>query len=40
MRLRLTPKVLDDAYRAAAREPWRKAEAHDWNATDIEQWRV
>jgi Arc/MetJ family transcription regulator len=37
-RLRLTRKALDEAYKAADREPWRKAEARGWEATDIEGW--
>ena len=40
VRWRLTQKVLDDACKAAARESWRKTEAREWNATDIERWPV
>jgi len=29
-------KALDEAYKAAGREPWRKAEAREWEITDIE----
>jgi Arc/MetJ family transcription regulator len=37
-RLRPSPEELDAAYRAAAREKWRRAEARDWAATDVEGW--
>lgn len=37
-RLRPSRKALDEAYKAAAREPWRKAEAREWKVTDIEGW--
>jgi hypothetical protein len=37
-RLRLTGSALDEAYEAAAREPWPKAAAHEWQDTDIERW--
>lgn len=37
-RLRLSPDVLNEAYKAAARERWRKAEARDWSVTDVEDW--
>lgn len=37
-RLRPSRKALDHAYKAAARERWRKAEARDWEAIDIEDW--
>jgi hypothetical protein len=37
-RLRPSRKALDAAYRSAAREPWRQAEARDWEATDTEGW--
>jgi hypothetical protein len=37
-RLRPSREALNDAYRAAAREPWRKAEARTWDATDVEDW--
>jgi len=39
-RLRMTRKALDEAYKAADRESWRKAEAREWEATDIEGWPV
>lgn len=40
VRARLRPgrDELDRAYRAAAREGWRKAEADDWGAIDTEDW--
>lgn len=40
VRARLRPgrEELDRAYRAAAREGWRKAEADDWGAIDTEDW--
>ena len=40
IRARLGPsrEALDRAYRAAAHEPWRRAEARDWSVTDIEDW--
>ncbi len=37
-RLRPSRKALDEAYKAAAQEPWREAEASEWEATDIEDW--
>jgi hypothetical protein len=37
-RLRPSREALDQAYKAAAREPWRKAEARDWSVTDVEDW--
>jgi len=30
--------ALDSAYRAAAREPWRRELAEDWDATEAEAW--
>ena len=38
-RLRLTRKALDESYKAD-RESSRKAEAREWEATDIEEWPV
>lgn len=40
VRARLRPgrDELDRAYRTAAREGWRKAEANDWGAIDTEDW--
>jgi hypothetical protein len=37
-RLRPSRNALDDAYKAAARERWRKAEMRDWEAMDLEDW--
>jgi Arc/MetJ family transcription regulator len=37
-RLRPSREQLDTAYRAAAREKWRRSEARDWTATDVEGW--
>ena len=37
-RLRPSRAALDDAYKAVARERWRKAEARDWRVTDFEDW--
>jgi hypothetical protein len=37
-RLRPSREVLDDAYKAASRERWRRSEAREWRATDIESW--
>ncbi|HEY7443169.1 MAG TPA: hypothetical protein VH701_12170 [Vicinamibacterales bacterium] len=37
-RLRPSRKELDDAYKAAAQEEWRKGEARDWAVTDVEDW--
>jgi hypothetical protein len=37
-RLRPPREELDEAYKAAARERWRKAEARDWSVTEIEGW--
>ena len=40
IRARLQPsrEQLDAAYRAASREPWRRTEALDWSATEVEDW--
>lgn len=40
VRARLRPgrDDLDRAYKAASREPWRKAEADHWTATETEDW--
>ena len=40
LRERLGPSAaeLAAAYRAAAREPWRKSLAQDWAATETEAW--
>jgi hypothetical protein len=37
-RFRPSREALDDAYTAAAREAWRKAEPREWNATEVEDW--
>jgi len=37
-RLRPSPEQLDTAYRAAAREKWRRSETRDWAPTDVEGW--
>ena len=37
-RLRPSREALDEAYRAAAREPWRTSEAREWSPTDVEAW--
>lgn len=37
-RFRPSRAVLDAAYKAAARERWRQAEARDWRVTDVEDW--
>jgi hypothetical protein len=37
-RLRPSRKALDDAYKAAARELWRKTDSHDWAVTEVEEW--
>ena len=37
-RLRPSGDQLDDAYRAASREAWRKSEASAWAITDVEGW--
>jgi hypothetical protein len=31
-------EALDTSYKAAAREPWRKAEARHWDVTEVEDW--
>lgn len=37
-RLRPSREVLDEAYKAAARESWRISEESDWETTDTERW--
>jgi len=37
-RLRPSREQLDTAYRAAAREKWRRPEAREWQGTDVEGW--
>lgn len=37
-RFRPSREALDQAYRTAAREPWRKAEAREWGVTEVEDW--
>lgn len=31
-------KTLDAAYKAAAKEPWRRELADEWKATEVEAW--
>ena len=37
-RLRPSREALDTAYKTAAQEPWRTAEAREWEGTDVEDW--
>jgi predicted CopG family antitoxin len=37
-RFRPSREALEKAYRAAARERWRKVERRDWGVTDVEDW--
>jgi len=37
-KLRPNRKTLDEAYKAASKEPWRKRLADDWSRTDTEGW--
>jgi predicted CopG family antitoxin len=37
-RLRPSREALDDAYKAASREGWRRSEAPRWRATETEGW--
>ena len=37
-RLRPSREQLDAAYRAAAREKWRRSETREWQQTDLEGW--
>ena len=37
-RLRPSREALDDAYKAASREQWRRSEAREWSVTDTEGW--
>jgi hypothetical protein len=37
-RFRPSREALDKAYRTAARERWRRAEARDWSVTDVADW--
>ncbi len=37
-KLRPNPKALDAAYKAAAKEAWRREVAADWAATEIDAW--
>jgi len=37
-RLRPSREALDQAYKAAGRERWRRAEARGWAVTDVEDW--
>lgn len=42
VRARLFPdlRTLDEGYRAARREPWRRGIGTDWKATETEGWRA
>jgi hypothetical protein len=37
-KLRPSRQELDAAYKAAAREGWRRAVARDWSAVDVRDW--
>jgi Arc/MetJ family transcription regulator len=37
-RLRPSRAALNAAYKAAARERWRKVEAREWSVTEVEDW--
>lgn len=37
-RLRPSDDQLDDAYRAATHEAWRRSDASEWAVTDVEGW--
>ncbi len=37
-RLRPSREQLDTAYRATAREKWRRVEARDWAAIEVQDW--
>jgi predicted CopG family antitoxin len=37
-RFRPSREALDEAYKAAARERWREAEARDWDVTEVADW--
>jgi hypothetical protein len=37
-RFRPSREALDEAYQAAGREQWRRSEAFDWCATEVEDW--
>jgi len=37
-RLRPSREALDDAYKAASRERWRRLDARGWSATETEGW--
>lgn len=37
-RLRPSTDALDEGYKAAARERWRRSDARVWRATEIEEW--
>jgi len=40
LRERLGPgaRELEQAYRAAAKEPWRRSVTEDWDVTEVEAW--
>jgi hypothetical protein len=37
-RLRPSRTALDEAYKAAAQEPWRQVGAGEWQIADVEDW--
>ena len=37
-RIHPDPAILDAAYKAAAREPWRRKISFEWSATETENW--
>jgi hypothetical protein len=37
-RLRPSREALDNAYKAASRESWRRSHAQEWRATDTDGW--
>jgi hypothetical protein len=37
-RLRPSRETLDEAYKAASREGWRRSTAREWRATEAEGW--
>jgi hypothetical protein len=37
-RIRPDRRALDEAYKAASRERWRRGEEHAWKATAVEGW--
>jgi predicted CopG family antitoxin len=37
-RLRPSREALDEAYKAATKERWRRSQAREWSTTDVEGW--